>query len=291
MLNLPPLNSLRVFEACARIGNFSRAADELGLSQSAVSRQIQLLESRLNLQLFRRKGRSIHLSQEGQDYQRVVSRALAMIAAETGRLSRRPNTDTLVISTVPSFAVKWLAPRLQRFKQANETIDLRISTSYEHTDFQRDGIDVAVRYGTGGWPDLHVERLTEETLFPVCGPNFMQQNGFEQPEDLLRAPLLHGEISEGWQDWFRVTGIETGALEGPRFKDSCALIQAAMDGQGVTLAQASLVDGDLRDGRLVRPFMAAIDSRYAYYLVCPPTALQHGKVAAFRSWLVSEMFQ
>ena len=145
MLNLPPLNSLRVFEACARIGNFSRAADELGLSQSAVSRQIQLLESRLNLQLFRRKGRSIHLSQEGQDYQRVVSRALAMIAAETGRLSRRPNTDTLVISTVPSFAVKWLAPRLQRFKQANETIDLRISTSYEHTDFQRDGIDVAVR--------------------------------------------------------------------------------------------------------------------------------------------------
>ncbi|MDP6342862.1 MAG: transcriptional regulator GcvA [Alphaproteobacteria bacterium] len=290
MHELPPLNSLRVFEACARIGNFTRAAGELGLTQSAVSRQIQLLESRLNLQLFRRKGRRVHLTQEGQDYQVVVRRALEMIADETQRLSRKPRADTLVVSTVPSFAVKWLAPRLQRFQHANEDIDLRISTSYEHTDFDRDGVDVAVRYGAGGWSDLHVERLAEELVFPVCGPGLAEREGLQQPADLLEMPLLHGEVTEGWSDWFRLAGVAVTTLpEGPRFKDSCALIQAAIDGQGVTLAQRSLVEADLREGRLMQPFPTAIRSRHAYYLVCPPRALRRAKVAAFRDWVGAEM--
>ena len=290
MDDLPPLNSLRVFEACARIGNFTRAAEELGLTQSAVSRQIQLLEGRLNLQLFRRKGRRIQLTQEGQSYAQVVRRALELISKETRRLCRKPRRDTLVVSTVPSFAVKWLAPRLQRFQQANEGLDLRILTSYEHTDFERDGIDAAVRYGAGDWPDMHVEQLAQEEVFPVCGPQFLKQEELRQPADLLRAPLLHGEVTEGWDDWFDLAGVAiTVAPEGPRFKDSCALIQAAIDGQGVTLAQSSRVAADLREGRLTRPFPMAIHSRHGFYLVCPPKALQKAKVAAFRDWLGAEM--
>ena len=292
MQDLPPLNSLRVFEACARIGNFTRAAEELGLTQSAVSRQIQLLESRLNLQLFRRKGRRIQLTQEGQSYAQVVRRALELIAKETRRLSRKPRRDTLVVSTVPSFAVKWLAPRLQRFQQANEGLDLRILTSYEHTDFERDGIDVAVRYGAGDWQDMHVQRSAEEEVFPVCGPQFLEREDLRQPVDLLRAPLLHGEVTEGWDDWFELAGVALSAPpEGPRFKDSCALIQAAIDGQGVTLAQGSLVASDLREGRLTRPFPMALQSHYAFYMVCPPKALQKAKVAAFRDWVSAEMAQ
>jgi LysR family glycine cleavage system transcriptional activator len=294
MHDLPPLNSLRVFEACARIGNFTRAGEELGLTQSAVSRQIQLLEGSLNLQLFRRNGRRIQLTQEGQDYAGVVRRALELLSSETRRLSRKPQSgnlnDTLVVSTVPSFAVKWLAPRLQRFKQANQGLDLRILTSYEHTDFERDGVDVAVRYGAGDWTDMHVERLAEEEVFPVCGPQFLEREELKQPADLLHTALLHGEVTEGWAEWFEVAGVAvTTAPEGPRFKDSCALIQAAIDGQGVTLAQGSLVAADLRERRLTRPFPMAIRSRNGFYLVCPPKALRKAKVAAFRDWVGAEM--
>jgi len=290
MHDLPPLNALRVFEARARIGNFTRAAEELGLTQSAVSRQIQLLESRLNLQLFRPNGRRIQLTQEGQSYSQVVRPALEMLSKETRRLSRKPGRDTLVVSTVPSFAVKWLAPRLQRFQQANEGLDLRILTSYERTDFERDGIDVAVRYGAGDWPNMHAERLAAEEVYPVCGPQFLEREDLRQPVDLLRAPLLHGEVTEGWEDWFDLAGVALSApLEGPRLKGSCALIQAAIDGQGVTLAQGSLVASDLREGRLSRPFPMALRSRHAFYLVCPPKALQQSKVAAFCDWVSEEL--
>lgn len=294
MHDLPPLNSLRVFEACARIGNFTRAAAELGLTQSAVSRQIQLLERSLNLQLFRRNGRRIQLSQEGLDYAQVVRRALGLIATETRRLSRKPRhdapRDTLVVSTVPSFAVKWLAPRLQRFQQANQGLELRILTSYEHTDFARDGVDVAIRYGAGDWQNMHVERLAEEEVFPVCGPNMIADSGLREPADLLAAPLLHGEVTEGWREWFELADVVVARTpDGPRFKDSCALIQAAIDGQGVTLAQGSLVATDLREGRLRRPFSQAIQSRFAFHLVCPPGALRRTKVAAFRDWVSKEM--
>ncbi len=220
----------------------------------------------------------------------MVRRALEILLKETRRLSRKPRQDTLVVSAAPSFAVKWLAPHLQRFQQANEGLDLRILTSYERTDFERDDIDVAVHYGAGDWQDMHVEHLAAEEVFPVCGPQFLEREDLRQPVDLLRAPLLYGEVTEGWEDWFDLAGVALSPpLEGPRLKDSCALIQAAIDGQGVTLAQGSLVASGLREGHLSRPFPMALRSRHAFYLVCPPKALLQSKMTSFCDWVLEEL--
>jgi LysR family transcriptional regulator, glycine cleavage system transcriptional activator len=290
MRDLPPLNAVRVFEACARHGNLSRAAVELGISQSAVSRQVQQLEGSLNLQLFRRVGRRVQLTLEGRDYQHTVRQALDMIAAKTRELSRQKRRDVLVVSTLPSFATKWLAPRLRRLCAALQDMELRIVTAYELVDFDRDGIDVAIRFGPGSWPGLYVERLTVEEIFPVCSPELVQAVQLSAPADLLRLPLLHGEVTEGWADWFQLVGLSSASLPiGVRVKDSCTLIEAAIEGQGVTLAQHTLVAADLAAGRLLRPFAPAIRSRHAYHFVCPPAALAWGKAAAFRSWLLAEM--
>lgn len=290
MDNLPPLNALGVFEACARLGSFSRAAEELAVTQSAVSRQIRLLEDRLGLALFRRAGRRVHLAQEGRDYHGTVRSALETIAAKTRQLSRRQRRGRLVVSTVPSFAAKWLAPRLAEWRAASPGVELQLIGSYEHADFARDGVDVAIRYGRGPWPGLHVERLADEQVFPVCSPAFAETEGLRDPGGLLRVPLFDREMTEGWAEWFAAMGL--GAAEPAdlvRMRDASAAIEAALGGQGVAMANTSLVAADLAAGRLVRPVPGAIASAFAHHLVCPPTALQREPVAAFRRWIITAM--
>ncbi|MBR0682669.1 transcriptional regulator GcvA [Roseomonas eburnea] len=290
MENLPPLNALRVFEAAARLGAFSRAAEELSVTQGAVSRQIRLLEDRLGLELFRRVGRRVHLTQEGRDYHATVRVALEAIAAKTAQLSRRSRRRRLVVSTVPSFAAKWLAPRLASWRAAAPDIDLRVIGAYEPADFARDGVDAAIRYGRGPWPGLHVERLAEEDLFPVCARDFAREHGLRGPADLLRVTLLDREMTEGWAEWFAaqgVTGADPAGLV--RLRDASAAIEAALGGQGVALANTSLVIGDLAAGRLIRPVAGSLGSAFAYHFVCPEAALARPPVAAFRRWVVQAM--
>jgi len=290
MENLPPLNALRVFEAAARLGTFSAAAVELAVTQGAVSRQIRLLEDRLGLALFRRAGRRVHLTQEGRDYQATVRAALEAIAAKTAQLSRRRRRGRLVVSTVPSFAAKWLAPRLSAWRAVSPDVELQVIGAYEPAAFGRDGVDVAIRFGRGPWPGLHVERLAEEALFPVCSAAFAEREGIRSASDLLRVPLFDREMTEGWTEWFAAMGLK-GAQPSAlmRLRDASAAIEAALGGQGVALANTSLAAGDIAAGRLVRPVDGAIRSAFAYHVVCPEGALARAPVAAFRDWIVAAM--
>lgn len=290
MENLPPLNALRVFEAAARLGAFSRAAEELAVTQGAVSRQIRLLEDRLGLELFRRAGRRVHLTQEGRDYHATVRVALEAIAAKTAQLSRRSRRRRLVISTVPSFAAKWLAPRLSSWRAAAPDVDLRVIGAYEPADFARDGVDAAIRYGLGPWPGLHVEKLAEEELFPVCTAAFAAEHGLRLSRDLTRVTLLDREMTEGWAEWFAAQGVAGADPPGlVRLRDASASIEAALGGQGVALANTSLVTGDLKAARLIRPVTGSLRSAFAYHFVCPEAALARPPVAAFRRWIVAAM--
>jgi LysR family transcriptional regulator, glycine cleavage system transcriptional activator len=286
----PPLNAVRVFEASARLSNFSRAAEELSVTQGAVSRQIRSLEAYLGLLLFRRVGRSVSLTQEGRDYYTTVRRALEAIDKKSEQLSRRRARQKLVVSTVPSFATKWLAPRLASWRAAGRDIDLSIVSSYEPADFRRDGVDIAIRYGRGPWPGLHVERLAVEELFPVCSPAFAKKHRLRFAKDLLRVTLLDREMTEGWAEWFDGMGVSLAIpLSTVRMRDAAAAIEAALGGQGVALANSSLVGPDLAAGRLIRPVAGMLVSAFAYHFVCPPTALERSSVRRFRSWIVEEM--
>jgi LysR family transcriptional regulator, glycine cleavage system transcriptional activator len=288
----PPLNAVRVFEASARLGTFSRAAEELAVTQGAVSRQIRSLETYLGLLLFRRAGRSVSLTQEGRDYYATVRRALEAIDKKSEQLSRRRARQRLVVSTVPSFATKWLAPRLTSWRDAGPDIDLRVVSSYEPADFRRDGVDVAIRYGRGPWSGLHVERLAVEELFPVCSEDFAKKHRLSIANDLVRVTLLDREMTEGWAEWLDAMGVSLAKpLSTVRMRDAAAAIEAALGGQGVALANSSLVGADLASGRLVRPVAGKIVSAFAYHFVCPPAALERSSVGRFRSWIVEEMGQ
>ena len=290
MKNLPPLNAVRVFEVSARLGTFSNAAEELGVTQGAVSRQIRLLEDRLGLQLFRRAGRRVILTQEGRDYYTTVRPALEAIDTKSAQLSRKRAHEKLVVSTVPSFATKWLAPRLTSWRAVGPDIDLRIISSYEPTDFRREGVDVAIRYGRGPWAGLHVEKLAVEQLFPVCSRGYAKAHRLRQPKDLVRVMLLDREMTEGWAEWLAATGApEADPHSIVRMRDAAAALEAALVGQGVALANSSLAAADLASKRLVRPVAGALVSAHAYHFVCPPSALERHAVDAFRKWIVKEM--
>jgi LysR family glycine cleavage system transcriptional activator len=288
---LPPLNALRAFEAAARQLSFTRAAAELNVTQTAISHQIRALEERLGVRLFRRLPRGLLLTEEAQRYLPPIRDAFDQIALATERLVGAGTGATLTVSVLPSFAAKWLVPRLGRFRAAHPDLDLRISAASQLVDFARDDVDVGIRMGRGAYPGLRVERLFGETLVPVCSP-LLQTAGahpLRQPEDLRHHVLLHDDDYAGWELWLGLAGV-TGidARRGPRFTDSGMVVQAAAEGQGVALARRQLAAGDLAAGRLIQPFDVTIPHDLAYYLVCPEATASQPKIAAFRGWLLAE---
>jgi LysR family glycine cleavage system transcriptional activator len=288
---LPPLNGLRAFEAAARHLSFTRAADELNVTQTAISHQIRALEERLGVRLFRRLPRGLVLTEEAQIYLPPVRAAFDQIAAATARLSKEQTGGVLTVSLLPSFAARWLVPRLGRFRAAHPDIDLRISASVELVDFARDDVDVAIRRGRGDYPGLWVQRLFGESVYPVCAPALLEgPHGLKQPQDLRHHALLHDDDTSGWRLWLERAGVEgVDANRGPIFSDSGMLLQAAVDGQGVALGRSVLVSADLEAGRLVRPFAeAGMPFQFAYYVVCPHTHAERPKVVALRDWLLKE---
>jgi LysR family glycine cleavage system transcriptional activator len=287
---LPPLNALRAFEAAARHLSFTRAAEELHVTQTAISHQIKGLEERLGLRLFRRLPRGLLLTEEAQRLLPPVRDAFDQIAAALERLSASGSGGRLTVSVLPSFAAKWLVPRLGRFRAAHPDLDLRIGATSELVDFARDDVDVGIRMGRGLYPGLRVERLFGETLVPVCSPELRAgPHPLLRPEELRHHVLLHDDDHAGWELWLRLAGVSgVAARRGPVFTDSALVVQAAAEGQGVALARRVLAAGDLAAGRLIQPFDVSIPHDLAYYLVCPEATADQPKIVAFRGWLLAE---
>ncbi|HYD66525.1 transcriptional regulator GcvA [Azospirillum sp.] len=288
---LPPLNALRAFEAAARHLSFTKAAEELHVTQAAVSHQIKGLEEWLGLPLFRRMNRALVLTDAGQAYLPPLKEALDLMENATQRLFRKDSTGALTISTMPSFAAKWLVMRLGRFQAAHPELDVRLQTTSDMTDFAQQDVDVAIRFGRPPWAGVRTERLMTEEIFPVCAPSLMKgPDAPQRPADLLRLPLLHDDYFITWGTWFAAAGLEgVDASRGITFTDSALVLQMAAEGQGVALTRRVLAADDLAAGRLVRLFDITLPSDYAYYVVAPPHYFSRPKVKAFRDWLFAEV--
>ena len=287
---LPALNALKAFEAAARHESFTRAAEELCVTQGAVSHQVKALEAELGLKLFNREPQRLVITEVGCDYLVVVRDAFDRIAAGTDRLLQRQSAGVLTVSISPNFASKWLVHRLGRFAEVHPTIDLRVSATFHHVDFAREDVDIAVRHGDGTAPGLDITRLCTEELFPVCSPKLLRgRHPLRKPADLAHHTLLHLDHRQDWSKWLDAAGVkDLGLSHGPVLNQASMVIDAAVDGQGVALARTGLAAHDLICGRLVRPFSLALAVSYAYWIVCPRATAKLPKIAIFREWLLAE---
>src|SRR4051794_30154248 len=253
---LPPLNAIRSFEAAARHESFTRAAEELFVTQGAVSHQVKALEIELGIKLFNRERQRLIITEAGRDYLTVVRDAFDRISVGTERLLQRQNAGVLTVSTSPDFAAKWLMHRLGHFVEAHAEIDLRVSATLHHVDFAREEVDLAVRHGDGNWPGLDTVKLSSEQLFAVCSPKLLSgKRRITKPADILKFPLIHMDSRADWKNWLQEAGIdETGVSHGPVLNRASMVIDAAINGQGIALARTTLAAWDLIHGHLVRPF-------------------------------------
>ena len=291
MRRLPPLNALRAFEAAARHLSFTKAADELAVTQAAISHQVKSLEDFLGTRLFNRVNRGLVLTDDGQAYWPELRDAFDGIDQATLRLRANDSSGTLTVSVLSSFAARWLVPRLGRFRELQPDIDILVAPKDEFVDFQRENVDVGIRYGRGIYPGLRTDPLLEEEIFPVCSPAL--RDGavpLANPLDLKKHTLLHDDGEAGWRQWLRAARVEgVDTRRGPIFTDSSMSLQAAIEGQGVALARGALAKADLESGRLVQIFDVALIADHAYFLVCPEATAERPKVVAFREWLLAEV--
>jgi LysR family transcriptional regulator, glycine cleavage system transcriptional activator len=292
---LPPLNALRAFEAAARHLSFTKAAEELHVTQAAISHQVKALEQHLGLALFRRLNRRLVLTESGQLYLPVLRDAFDAIAVGTGRLGQDGDGGALHVSVLPSFAAKWLLPRMSRFRDRHPDIDVMVSANNKLIDFADDTFEMAIRYGQGHYPGLRTDRLLDDSVFPVCSPKLLDGAcPLRAPADLKHHTLLHDEVSRldespDWRSWLQAAGVDgVDWRRGPGFSDSSMVIEAAAAGQGVALGHRWLAAADLESGRVVVPFGPVIPSKFAYYLVSPEALAERRRVRLFREWLLDE---
>jgi LysR family transcriptional regulator, glycine cleavage system transcriptional activator len=282
------MQALRAFEATARERSLTKAAEALHLTHGAISHQIKALEADLGVRLVERAGRGIRLTDEGERFAARVRAAFAELTTAVQEITARANPRMLRVSVVPSFAARWLLPRIGRFFAVHPDIDLVVSANMALVDFQRDDADVAIRYGFGQWEGVRVEHLLDDSFFPVCSPRIA--GGVpKRPTDLARYTLLRAD-DEPWLPWFEAAGLDwPEPTRGPMFNDSAHMMQAAAEGQGVALARATLLGNDERNGVLVRPFAIEAPAPRRFYLVYPPRNADSPKLAAFRAWLQGEI--
>jgi LysR family glycine cleavage system transcriptional activator len=287
---LPPLNALKAFEAAARHESFTRAAQELSVTQGAVSHQVKALEAELGIKLFNRERQRLTLTEAGKDYLVAVRDGFDRIALGTERLLQRQNAGVLTVSTSPDFAAKWLVHRLGNFIEAHPGIDLRVSATMHHVDFAREEVDVAVRHGDGNWPGLDTVRLCSEQLFVICSPKLLTgKRRLSKPSDVLKFPLIHLDARADWTKWLQAADLDAAAaIHGPVLNRASMVIDAAINGQGIALARTTLAAFDLIGGRLVRPFAEALRLSRGYWIVCPKATAAVPKIKTFRDWLLAE---
>lgn len=288
--HLPPLNALRVFEAAARHESFSRAANELFVTHGAVSHQIRALEEQLGTALFARDGRRVRLTETGARYAKAVRAALMALADATYDVRSSDRERRLIVSSASSFSARWITPRIGSFIERNPQIDVELLSTNALTDFTRDDVDLAIRYGSGHYPDLYVEPLLDEVFFPVCAPSYNGGALPKTPADLVNARLLRSD-DELWRPWFDVAGLAniSEPRRGVLYQDSSNLLQAAIDGQGIGLVRRSIATHELAAGRLVRLFDIDAPSADSYFFVCPPSLIASARVQAFHTWIFEEV--
>jgi LysR family glycine cleavage system transcriptional activator len=297
-VRLPGLSAFSTFEAAARHQSFTRAAEELGVTPAAVSYLVRELEAQLKVKLFHRTKRVVRLTEAGEILNTTVANALEAIGRAVERVRNADGHPRLNVTTTPGFAMKWLVPRLNGFLERFPGVDVRMDMSTRMIDFTREDIDLAVRFGTGDYPALQVEKLISDTIYPICSPKLLKgPRPLRHPRDLRHFTLIHvhwqalGETWPTWEMWLAAAGV-TGldATRGIHFDQGLMAIQAAIDGHGVALGDSSLTAVDLAQGRLVRPFELALSApaRFAYWIVVPPHAAERPLVVAFRDWLRAE---
>lgn len=291
-----PLNALRAFEAAARASSFQAAAAQLFVTPAAISHQVKRLEAYLGVKLFHRDSRAIALTAEGAALAASLGEMFGLLELALDRATA-PAAAHLRVSTMESFAAKWLAPRLHRFHRDCPDLKLRVETGNEHADFVRDGIDVAIRYGPGGYADVSAERLMEAPVFPVCAPSLLDDGlrPLATPDDLRHHTLLHDESAAGrpgvpdWRAWLDAAGAtRVDASRGPVFASIYLAQEAALAGHGIALGVAPLVEDDLRHGRLARPFDLSLANAYAFWIVRRQGSDAHPAIDAFCRWLREE---
>lgn len=288
--DLPPFAALRAFEAAARHGSFKNAAEELCLTQSAVSHRIKELEDFLGTPLFHRLTRKIVLTEVGGGYLAELTGILDRIECATANVRDRDVGGKLAMRGTPTFVNRWLLPHLNVFTAAYPGIELHISTSLDPAEFDREDIDLAVEWNVNARSGVIAEPFFETASFPVVSPTLLDRCGkLEVPDDLRRVVLLHNHVGDTWPEWLSAAGATiVNAAAGPRFAHCDLAIQAAIDGQGVALAFAELARFDIEAGRLLRLFDIELPGRAIYSIARPAARAMRPRIAAMRDWLFAE---
>ena len=283
-----PLNALRAFEAAARHLNLTRAAEELHVTQTAVSQHIRNLEDRLGQPLFRRLPRGLALTDEGQALQPVLADAFARITTALDRFSDRRPREVLTVGAVGTFAVGWLLPRLRDFQTEHPFVDLRLLTNNNRVDLAGEGLDCAIRFGDGAWHGTEAERLMEAPLSAMCTPSIAAR--LRTPADLAHQPLLRSYRADEWSSWFTAAGVPCPLVRGAVFDSSLTLAEAAAQGAGVALLPVHMFKRELQQGRLAQPFSLEL-AHGAYWLTRLKSRTPTAALEAFRCWLLRETAQ
>ena len=286
---LPPLNALRAFEAAARHASFTKAAEELGVTQAAVSHQVKTLENALGVKLFRRLTRALALTDAGTALAPELGEAFVRIGRALDRARTREARGTLRLSLLYTFALAFLVPRLGRFARTHPGIDLKLETSSRIVDFDREQVDAAIRYGPGPYPDLHADFLFDDELTPLCSPALARK--IRKPADVLGFMLLDDHnFWDDWGIWLAAAGLDPGA---PRqraavFDSTRLAVEAAMEGLGLALGAPFLFENEIKSGRLVAPLKTVAAAGKSYWLVCAKRDAERPSLVAFRAWLRAE---
>jgi LysR family glycine cleavage system transcriptional activator len=286
---LPSTALLAAFEAAARTGSMTLAARELNLTQSAVSRQIKLLEEQLNVELFIRERQAIRLTAAGGAYARDIRDALRKISTASFNLRANPSGGTLDLAILPTFGTRWLAPRLPRFLAQNPGVTINLATRLSYFDFRAEALDAAIHFGQPDWPGAQIALLRSEEVIPACSPDLKQRYDFRVASDLKKAALLSISTRLGaWDRWFSTHNAPAGAAQAMFFDQFATVAHAAIAGVGVALLPSFLIQDELASGKLVPAVNLPMESSERYYLVWPPERSTHPPLIAFRDWLLAE---
>lgn len=280
------LNGLKAFESAARHLSFTAAAAELGVTQSAISHQIKLLEERLGTPLFRRTPRGLAVTDEGLALAPTLTETFEKIARLLAQFSDGKRRVPLTISVVGTFALGWLFPKLKRFEQAYPFVDLRLLTNNNSVDLIGEGLDAAIRFGDGGWPGVDSIKLVDAEMSPLCSPQLGAM--ISEPFDLARMTLLRSFRGQDWLRWLKAAGLEHLSLSGPMFDSSVLMAEAAVRGHGVAMLPIAMFEDELANGRLVRPFELAIDAG-SYWLITVKAREKSAALTAFAEWITQEV--
>jgi LysR family glycine cleavage system transcriptional activator len=292
---LPPLTSLRAFEAAARLRSFTKAATELHVTPAAISHQIRGLEKHLGVRLFRRKGRQIELTEQGEIAAGHFREAFERLGRGVSALRAREREGVLILNTTPAFATRWLVPRLGRLARKFPGIELRVRTGRSVVDFDSEDVDAAIRFGRGALDRVAADRLFSEYITPVAVPSLLREHALRRPGDLAHVPLIQDDSMRragrppSWDEWCRAAGEATfDTSHGVHFDDGHLVLQAAAAGQGVALGRLAYAAEEIAAGVLQMPFRQVIELDLDYYLLIPEARRGEPTIAAFRRWLLAE---